>query len=57
MLIPTAGSKYLKADFPCFVWTLGIHNWLDPTDLSGLLGLYSASIFTMYLGPRPLSDL
>ncbi len=30
---------------------------LNPTDLSGLLGLYSVNISAMYLGPRPMSDL
>ncbi len=50
-------AKYLKPDSPCFVWTLGISNWLEPNDLSGLLDLYSVSIWGMYLGPRPLSDL
>ncbi len=44
-------AKELKADSPCFVWTN------DPTDLSGLLGLYSVNISAMYLGHRPLSDL
>ncbi len=39
------------------MWTHGISNWLDPNDLSGLLGLYSVSISAMYLGPRPLSEL
>ncbi len=52
-LITTAVGKISKR----FVWTRGISNWLDPTDLSGLLGLYSVSISAMYLGPRPLSDL
>ncbi len=48
-LIPTAGGKIAKS---CFVWTLGISNWLDPNDLSALLDLYSVSISAMYLGPR-----
>ncbi len=47
-LIPTAGSKIAKSVLPLFVWTLGISNWLDPNDLSGLSGLYLVSI-SMYL--------
>ncbi len=56
-LIPTAGRKIAKSGLPYFVWTLGISNWLDLTDLSGLLGLYSVSISAMYLGPRPFRDV
>ncbi len=33
------------------MWTLAISSWLDPNDLSCLLGLYSVSISAMYLGP------
>ncbi len=56
-LVLTAGGIIAKSGLPCFVWTLGISNCLDPTDLSGLLGLYSVSISAMHLGPRPLGDL
>ncbi len=45
----SSGSWFIN--FSSFVWTLGISNWLDPTDLSGLLGLYSVNTSAMYLGP------
>ncbi len=55
-LVPTASGKIAKIGLPLF-WTLVVSNWLDPTDLSAVLGLYSVSISAMYLGPRPLIDL
>ncbi len=54
-LTPTAGGKIAKSGLSLMC----VNPWylLDPTGLSGLLGLYSVSISAMYLGPRPLSDL